>query len=103
MLAALRVGRVAADPARWPEAARPGGWLGADGDGAGAVVYHRWHGAPRTYWSRYEPEWLLARTVELEQWPAGADRWCVFDNTASGAAIANALELSDMLEDTHAP
>ena len=46
-----RVGRVAADPARWPAAAVPGGWLGPAGDGAGAVVYHRWHGSPRTYWS----------------------------------------------------
>ncbi|MDQ6685859.1 MAG: DUF72 domain-containing protein, partial [Pseudomonadota bacterium] len=32
-LVALGVGRAAADPARWPEAAKPGGWLGADGDG----------------------------------------------------------------------
>ena len=98
LLVALRVGRVAADPARWAEAARPGGWLGASGDGAGAVVYYRWHGAPRTYWSSYSPEWLGARAGELGRWPPDADRWCVFDNTASGAAIANALELSAMID-----
>ena len=92
-LASFRVGRVAADPARWPEASRPGGWLGPGGDGAGAVLYHRWHGTPRMYWSRYDDDWLDARAAELGRWPATADCWCVFDNTASGAAIANALAL----------
>jgi uncharacterized protein YecE (DUF72 family) len=97
VLATLGVSRAAADPARWPEAARPGGWLGAKGDGSGAVLYHRWHGAPRTYWSRYEPLWLAERAAELRAWPPGADCWCVFDNTASGAAIINALELRELL------
>ena len=98
LLVAMRVGRVAADPARGPELARPGGWLGATGDGAGAIVYYRWHGSPRTYWSSYSRQWLNARAQELAWWPAGTDRWCVFDNTASGAAIANALELSAMTD-----
>jgi uncharacterized protein YecE (DUF72 family) len=98
LLLAARVGRVAADPARWPAAAVPGGWLGPDGDGAGAVVYYRWHGAPRTYWSSYEDEWLQARVAELLRWPATAHCWCVFDNTASGAAASNAIRLRDLLE-----
>ena len=93
VLSSLGVGRAAADPARWPEASRPGGWLGPAGDGRGVVLYHRWHGAPRMYWSRYEPEWLRARADELTRWSDDVDCWCVFDNTASGAAIANALEL----------
>jgi uncharacterized protein YecE (DUF72 family) len=88
-----RVGRVAADPARWPAAAVPGGWLGPAGDGAGAVLYHRWHGSPRTYWSAYGDDWLQARAAELARWPAGAERWCIFDNTASGAAASDALRL----------
>jgi uncharacterized protein YecE (DUF72 family) len=88
-----RVGRVAADPARWPAAAVPGGWLGPAGDGAGAVVYHRWHGSPRTYWSVYGDDWLQARAAELARWPAGAEPWCIFDNTASGAAAPDALRL----------
>ena len=98
LLASLQVSRAAADPARQPEAARPGGWLGPAGDGRDAVLYHRWHGAPRVYWSRYEPSWIAARAAELRRWPAEADRWCVFDNTASGAAMANALELRAALE-----
>ena len=99
VLVASRVSRAAADPARWPEASRPGGWLGPEGDGRGAVLYHRWHGAPRMYWSRYETQWLRDRATELKRWPDGADRWCVFDNTAAGQAIWNALELQALLAD----
>lgn len=92
-LVKLQVARVAADPAGWPAAAVPGGWLGPAGDGAGAVVYHRWHGSPRMYYSAYSDDWLQARAQELERWPAAAERWCIFDNTASGAAAADALRL----------
>jgi uncharacterized protein YecE (DUF72 family) len=99
VLAASRVSRAAADPARVPEAARPGGWLGPEGDGRGAVLYHRWHGAPRTYWSCYEPTWIEARAGELRRWPRDAESWCIFDNTASGAAMANALELRAALQE----
>jgi uncharacterized protein YecE (DUF72 family) len=93
LLVKLRVGRAAADPARWPAAAVPGGWLGAKGDGADAVVYHRWHGSPRMYYSGYDDVWLQARAGELRRWPDDADRWCIFDNTASGAATSDALRL----------
>ncbi len=88
-----RIGRVAADPARWPSAALPGGWLGPAGDGVGAVLYHRWHGSPRMYWSAYGDAWLQARAAELVRWPHGADCWCIFDNTAAGAAASDALRL----------
>lgn len=98
LLAALKVSRAAADPARWPQAARPGGWLGPQGDGRGAVLYHRWHGSPRMYWSRYDPQWVSARARELREWPADADCWCIFDNTAGGGAVCNALELRAMLQ-----
>ncbi len=97
LLAELRVARAAADPASLPAASRPGGWLGPAGDGAGAVLYHRWHGAPRMYWSRYECPWLHERAQELRRWPADADRWCIFDNTAGGGAIPNALALQALL------
>ena len=45
------------------------------------------------YWSRYAHQWLQTRALELAHWPQAANCWCIFDNTASGAAIANALEL----------
>lgn len=98
LLVARRVGRAAADPARVEAAGRPGGWLGPNGDGAGATVYCRWHGSPRIYRSAYESEWLGGRAAEIAGLPPQADCWCIFDNTTAGAATANALELQSRLE-----
>lgn len=80
-----RVARVAADPPRHPLDRAPGGWRG--------LAYWRWHGAPRPYYSSYGEAELssLARDIEAS---GAAQRWCVFDNTASGAAAANALSLA---------
>ena len=88
LLDRYRISRVAADPAPVPEAAAPAGWS--------RVAYFRLHGSPRTYWSRYDENAIatLAATVRR----ATADEvWCVFDNTASGAAIENACELHERL------
>jgi uncharacterized protein YecE (DUF72 family) len=95
-LAALQISRVAADPARHPGAERPGGWLGPAGDGAGALLYYRWHGSPRVYWSRYDDAWLARQAAALAEWPEGAVPWVIFDNTAAGAATANALALQSL-------
>jgi uncharacterized protein YecE (DUF72 family) len=95
-LARLRISRVAADPARHPAAARPGGWRGPADDGAGALLYYRWHGSPRVYWSRYGDRWLADQAALMAGWPATAVPWVIFDNTASGAATANALELRSL-------
>ena len=97
MLAAYRIARAAADPARIDCAAQPGGWLGPAGDGNGAPIYYRWHGSPRMYWSAYTDAWLKARAAEVNGWPAGSECWCIFDNTASGAALADALRFATML------
>jgi uncharacterized protein YecE (DUF72 family) len=86
----LRVARVAADPARVPAAAEPAGWDG--------VVYVRLHGSPRIYYSTYDAAYLdgLAETLAAHR-KRGATVWCIFDNTALGAATANALELDERL------
>jgi uncharacterized protein YecE (DUF72 family) len=89
LLAQHRVARVAADPARFPEAAVPGGWPG--------MVYYRLHGSPRTYWSRYDALRLGAWADALRRLPVDVAAWCVFDNTASGAALQNAIELDRLL------
>ncbi|MDO9434164.1 DUF72 domain-containing protein [Hydrogenophaga sp.] len=89
-----RIGRVAADPPKPAEAAEPGGWLGEHGDGRGAVVYYRWHGSPRMYWSAYGDAWLADKARALAHWPATTRVWCIFDNTASGAAADDALRLA---------
>lgn len=82
-----RVSRVAADPPRDPADGTPAGWP--------ATVYYRLHGSPRTYWSKYDASYLDALSNQLRQTPASADVWCIFDNTALGAAIENAWELQD--------
>lgn len=87
LLAAHRVGRVAADPARHPAAATPGGWRG--------ISYWRLHGAPRMYYSSYDEAAL--RTLAAELRAAGGERWCVFDNTTSGTAAADALRLQELI------
>lgn len=82
-----QVARVAADPALIPRAGEPGGWNG--------LAYYRWHGAPRVYYSEYGPERLDAAVKKLIATSAAVQTsWFVFDNTAGGAAISNALTLA---------
>ena len=87
-LAAEGVARVAADPALHPGAGEPGGWRG--------LTYRRLHGSSRVYWSSYDDAALTALAQRLRRDPA-EEAWCVFDNTASGAAAANALALSEKI------
>ncbi len=86
-LARFEVARVAADPAVAPQAAVPGGWSG--------LQYFRLHGSPRTYYSAYDGAALTASAERLRA--SSAPAWCIFDNTAAGAATGNALELTDLL------
>jgi len=90
LLKTLGVARVAADPARAPSAARPGG--------RATLAYWRWHGSPRVYWSSYDDATLrtLAGAL-LDAHASGCPVWCIFDNTASGAATANALAMRSLL------
>jgi uncharacterized protein YecE (DUF72 family) len=88
-LAEHRVARVAADPPLAPGGGRPGGWPG--------LRYHRLHGAPRVYYSAYDEQRLDALAHSIRAEPEGRT-WCIFDNTAAGAATANALRLDSLLE-----
>ena len=77
-----RINRVLADPAPvwqirdFPEPPR----------------YVRLHGKPEIYYSSYSDEDIRAFRELL-----APDSWCVFDNTASGAAAENALTMLDQL------
>jgi uncharacterized protein YecE (DUF72 family) len=95
LLVRHKVARVAADPAPAPGADRPGGWTG--------LVYYRLHGSPRKYWSKYEPAYIEKLAAEIAAVPASIDVWCVFDNTAGGAALENALELRALLDQERFP
>jgi uncharacterized protein YecE (DUF72 family) len=89
ILRAFSVARAAADPARVPKAAKPGALA--------SLAYYRWHGTPRTYYSSYETKRIEALAAALD--PARQESWCIFDNTALGAATANALLLSRIIAD----
>jgi uncharacterized protein YecE (DUF72 family) len=87
LLIECRVARVAADPAPVDGAGEPGGWPG--------LRYFRWHGSPRTYYSDYERARLDPLVARLRRERRTADVWCVFDNTALGAATGNALAVTE--------
>lgn len=89
LLQQTQIARVAADPSPFAEAAEPGGWPG--------FRYYRLHGSPRIYHSSYDADWLDSLAERLTGQPKGAASWCIFDNTASGAATANALALQSRL------
>jgi uncharacterized protein YecE (DUF72 family) len=90
MLWRFRIARVAADPARVPSAAEPGGY--------GGLIYYRLHGSPRVYYSAYPRDALdHIAGVLVEKAVEGARTWCIFDNTALGAATSDALTVQSQL------
>ncbi len=93
LLESLSIGRVAADPAISEVARSPGGWFGERQGAAPGAAYYRLHGSPRMYWSRYTAEQLARLGEDFRGLASGRDIWCIFDNTAAGAAIENALEV----------
>lgn len=89
MLAASAVARVIADPAIVADPAPPQ---------YEDCMYVRLHGSPVIYHSDYSAEYLDRLTRELIRYrQAGRRVWCVFDNTARGAAMSNALRVLDNL------
>lgn len=92
LLQRQRIARVAADPSPFEGSGQPAGWPG--------LQYFRLHGSPRIYYSAYSTDWLerLASQVRAAR-EQGSESWCIFDNTASGAAVADALQLQRLLGD----
>ena len=89
LLARFTVARVAADPPPASGADAPGGWP--------EIVYYRLHGSPRKYWSKYDDRFIGALAESIRAVPVSAAVWCIFDNTASGAALENASELNTLV------
>ena len=78
--------RVIADPAA--------GQPGEHEPTSDAQVYVRLHGAPRIYYSAYPADEIVRWRSRIDrEVAAGRTVWCIFDNTAEGAAVPNALEL----------
>ena len=82
------IARVAADPPRAVGLETPGGWPG--------LVYYRWHGSPRPYFSPYTTESIEALAAAIGA--QTVDTWCIFDNTGSGSAAGNALDLTALVD-----
>jgi uncharacterized protein YecE (DUF72 family) len=93
LLKQFHVARAAADPARIPAAATAGGW--------DQLLYCRLHGSPRMYYSSY-PETYLQSLAAAAACHHTQEVWCLFDNTASGAAMGNALTLQRLLASSSA-
>jgi uncharacterized protein YecE (DUF72 family) len=90
LLEEFQIARVAADPPCIAPAAEPGGFA--------ETVYFRLHGSPRTYYSEYSRGFLKALAAQCADLSSKSQVWCVFDNTAAGFAIPNALKLSEMVQ-----
>lgn len=88
LLQEYRIARAAVDPAVVPSASQPGGWRG--------LRYYRLHGSPRIYYSRYDDAFLSRLASEILV--SFGECWCIFDNTASGAAVDDALRLRRFME-----
>lgn len=85
LLQDLAIARVAADP-KITDTFGPGGDK--------CLVYLRLHGYPRMYYSSYDAAALESFAAHLRAAAQQAEQaWCMFDNTASAAAIENALAL----------
>jgi uncharacterized protein YecE (DUF72 family) len=85
VLVRAQIARVAADPPPVRAAAVPGGWS--------RLVYYRLHGSPVMYESDYEASYLKTLAQAVRTAAETATVWCIFDNTALGAATVNALDL----------
>lgn len=82
LLRKYRITRVAADPPTGaPAAAEPGGDT--------ELAYYRLHGSPRTYYSKYEDDFLAAIARKVAE---HRNTWIIFDNTAASNAFYDALE-----------
>ncbi|WP_353064915.1 DUF72 domain-containing protein [Tunturibacter psychrotolerans] len=88
LLQSFRIARVAADPARVPQAAYAAGW--------GELIYCRLHGSPRIYYSPYPEGYLRSLAASFAAHPT-KEIWCIFDNTVFGAAFGNAQCLKHFL------
>jgi uncharacterized protein YecE (DUF72 family) len=87
----FNISRVAAHPAVSSSASHPGG--------ATSVAYFRMHGAPRIYYSEYDLD-FISELLHKVCSAASENVWCIFDNTASGAAVANAMVLRSLHQKT---
>jgi uncharacterized protein YecE (DUF72 family) len=91
LLREFGIARVAADPAK-------GSSLAGEPGGAMELRYYRLHGSPRIYWSAYDAAQIESLAKRLLH-HGSEECWVIFDNTAAGEALKNALQLRTLLTD----
>lgn len=85
-----RIARVGADPPPCPGAEHSAGTM--------KLRYWRLHGSPKIYYSAYDDDALHAAVARVaDDTPAGAVGWVIFDNTALGHAIPNAVQFEKLI------
>lgn len=89
MLTGFSISLVAADPPYSPQGTVPGAWPG--------LAYFRLHGSPKLYYSEYDEAYLEELKSKVQALEQQAPVWVIFDNTASGAAVGNAVSLKKRL------
>ena len=89
LLQQFQIARVAADPPPVSQADVPGGWNN--------LIYYRLHGSPLMYYSAYDGSYLQSLAATIKHQRESAEVWCILDNTASGAALGDALTLQRTL------
>lgn len=87
----FEVARAMADPAAGSSlASEPGGWMG--------LRYFRLHGSPRRYWSEYTDEFLRGIAERVAASGDAGETWVIFDNTAAGHALGDAMRLRNICD-----
>jgi uncharacterized protein YecE (DUF72 family) len=90
LLIDLRIAQAVVDPSRIRNDGTPGGWPG--------IRYWRLHGSPQIYYSAYDRDWIEDKAQQIASTLAdGIPTWCIFDNTARGAALGNALLMKSFI------
>lgn len=82
------ISRAGVDPAPVPSGSVPGGDK--------RFVYFRWHGSPVKYVSSYTHKRLVSFAQTVHD-TISDEIWCIFDNTAAGAAVENGMSLMELL------
>ncbi|WP_394065515.1 DUF72 domain-containing protein [Alcaligenes sp. WGS1538] len=79
--------------------AHPAPVPGVEPVGEADILYLRLHGAPQMYYSAYDEAFIAAAAARIAAARRAGQRvWCIFDNTAAGQAIPNALSLMHRLD-----
>jgi uncharacterized protein YecE (DUF72 family) len=90
LLRDYQIGGVQADPSPVP---------GKKPQGYAKLVYFRMHGSPKIYYSPYSSSTLAILASNVKKFRAqGKTVWCIFDNTADGEALPNALAFRRILK-----